>query len=80
MTQNNSTKHKVFISYYHDDDQSYKEKFEELFGDIFTNKSVSDGDIDDDLSADYIKRLIQEGYISDTSVLVVLVEQPQRKL
>lgn len=66
-------KHKVFISYYHKEDQGYKEDFETLFGDIFINKSVGDGDIDDDLSADYIKRLIQKGYLTDTSVLVVLV-------
>ncbi|WP_434509810.1 TIR domain-containing protein [Desulfitobacterium sp. AusDCA] len=73
MAQNNDIKHKVFISYYHEDDQYYKDKFEALFGDIFINKSVGDGDIDDDLSANYIKRLIQEGYLTDTSVLVVLV-------
>ncbi len=73
MIKNSETKHKVFISYYHDDDQYYKDKFEELFDDIFINKSVSDGDIDDDLSANYIKRLIQEDYLTDTSVLVVLV-------
>lgn len=36
---NNDTKHQVFISYYHDDDQYYKDKFEELFGDIFINSS-----------------------------------------
>ena len=73
MSQNNNTKHKVFVSYYHADDQYYKEKFEELFGDIFISKSVGDGDIYDDLSANYIKRLIQEDYLTDTSVLVVLV-------
>lgn len=73
MNKNNVKKHKVFISYYHADDQYDKDKFEELFGDIFINKSVSDGDIDDDVSADYIKRLIQVGYLTDTSVLIVLV-------
>ena len=66
-------KHKVFISYYHHDDEKYRKKFEDLFGDIFINKSVEPGDIDSDLSADYIKRLIQEGYISDSSVVLVLV-------
>ena len=67
------TKHKLFISYYHKDDEKYRNKFEELFGDLFINKSVELGDIDDDLSTDYIKRLIRENYISDTSVIVVLV-------
>ncbi len=66
-------KHKVFISYYHKDDQYYRDKFEELFGHLFINKSVKDGDIDSDLSADYIKRLIQLGYITDASVVLVLV-------
>ena len=66
-------KHKLFISYYHSDDEYYRDKFEELFGDLFINKSVQIGDIDDDLSDEYIKRLIRENYISDTSVVVVLV-------
>lgn len=79
MGQKNDTRHKVFISYYHADDQSYKEKFEQLFGDIFINKSVGVGEIDDDLSDGYIKRLIQEGYITDTSVLVVLVGKNTHK-
>ncbi len=66
-------KHKLFISYHHNNDEYYKNKFEELFGDLFINKSVKLGDIDDDLSEEYIKRLIRENYISDTSVVVVLV-------
>jgi len=65
--------HKVFISYYHKDDQHYKERFEELFGHLFINKSVEPGDIDTEVSTDYIKHLIQEDYISDISVLIVLV-------
>lgn len=67
------TKHKVFISYYHKDDESYRNRFEELFGDLFINKSVKLGDISDDLSTDYIKRLIREDYISDSSVVLILV-------
>lgn len=67
------TKHKLFISYYHNDDEYYRNKFEDLFGELFINKSVQLGDIDDDLSTNYIKRLIREEYISDTSVVVVLV-------
>lgn len=64
---------KVFISYYHYDDQYYKNSFEGMFGHLFINKSVNDGDISTDVSTDYVKRLIQLDYISDTSVLVVLV-------
>lgn len=67
------TKHKVFISYYHKSDEDYKIEFDRLFGDIFINRSVGPGDIDADNSADYIKSLIQDDYISDSSVLIVLV-------
>ena len=65
--------HKVFISYYHRDDNYYRRQFEKLFGDIFINRSVQLGDIDTDDSDEYIKRLIQENYITDTSALIVLV-------
>lgn len=68
-----ATKRKVFISFYHKDDEFYRKRFEELFGHLFINKSVKDGDINTDVSTEYIKRLIQNNYISDTSVLVVLV-------
>jgi len=66
-------KRKVFISYYHYDDEDYRDKFEDLFGHLFINKSVNDGDIDSDLSAEYIKRLIHTGHLTDASVLLVLI-------
>lgn len=66
-------RHKVFISYYHKDDEVYRRKFEELFGHFIINKSVLPGDINEDNSTEYIKRLIQLEYLTDTSVLVVLV-------
>jgi hypothetical protein len=69
----NITQRKTFISYYHYEDQDYKEKFKNLFGDLITHKSVEDGDIDSDNSDGYIKQLIQKGYLSDTTVLVVLI-------
>jgi hypothetical protein len=40
---------------------------------LFINRSVRPGDINTDISTEYIKRLIQNNYLSDTSVLVVLV-------
>src|SRR5579863_3072424 len=67
-----SDKHKVFISYYHAANQKYRDQFEDLFGDMFIDKSVEEGDIDEDSSDEYIKRIIQEDYISDASVVVVL--------
>ncbi len=67
------TKHKVFLSFYHGDDQYYRNEFEAQFNHLFINKSVEPGDIESDLSDEYIKRLIQEGYLTDSSVVVVLV-------
>jgi hypothetical protein len=64
--------HKVFLSFYNKDEW-YKDRFEKIFGDLFINKSVMSGEIDTDNSTDYIKRLIQQKYIEDSSVLVVLV-------
>jgi hypothetical protein len=61
------------VSYYHQDDQRYRDAFERAFKDVFIIKSVEKGDIDPDNSADYIKRLIQEDFISDASVVIVLV-------
>ena len=69
----NITQRKTFISYYHFEDQEYKEKFKNLFVDLITHKSVEDGDIDSDNSDEYIKQLIQKGYLADTTVLVVLI-------
>jgi hypothetical protein len=64
---------KVFVSYYHNADQAYRDYFERAFGHLFISKSVKPGDISTDLSTDYIRGLIHEGYISDTSVIIVLV-------
>jgi hypothetical protein len=66
-------KRKSFISYYHKDDKDYKEKFKNLTSDLIVNKSVNDGDIKSDNSANYVKQLINDGYLSDTTVLIVLL-------
>lgn len=67
------TKRKSFISYYHKDDQLYKEKFRNLTSDLFVNKSVEDGDINSDNKDEYVKQLIQKGFLSDTTILIVLL-------
>lgn len=67
------TKHKLFISYYHKEDNIYREEFERLFEDLFINKCVKLGDINEDLSTEYVKRLIRENYISDSTVVLVLI-------
>lgn len=69
----NLTRRKVFVSYYHKDDQYYKNAFHSNFNDLFIDKSVGDGDIDSNNGPDYVSRLINQGYMNDTTVLVVLV-------
>jgi len=66
-------KRKTFSSFYHKDDESYRMKFESLTKDLIINKSVKDGDISTDVNTDYIKYLVQDGHLSDTTVLVVLI-------
>ena len=73
MSYYNTTKHKVFISFYHKDDQRYKEYIEDYLSNNIINKSVQDGEYDSDNSDEYIKRLIREDKVSDSSVVVVLV-------
>lgn len=68
-----NTKRKCFVSYYHNDDKYYKESFLNLMDDLTITKSVKDGDINSDVSDNYAKQLIQKGYLSDTTVLIVLI-------
>lgn len=66
-------KRKTFVSYYHKDDKAYKEKFKNLTFDLVTNKSVEDGNIDAETKDAYVKKLIQNGFLDDITVLVVLL-------
>ena len=66
-------KHKVFLSYYHRDDQKYKDYIDRYLSSNIINKSVADGEYDSENSDSYIKRLIREEKVSDSSVVVVLV-------
>lgn len=65
------TKHKAFISFHHED-QAYRNAFDTLYGEHFISKSVDFGDIDSDNNNEYIKRLIQEEHISDSSIVIIL--------
>lgn len=67
------SKHKVFISFYHDDDQPYKDYIDRYLSASIINKSVVSGEYSTDNSDEYIKRLIREDKISDSSVVIVLV-------
>lgn len=69
------TKHKVFISYHHENDQSYKDaltKWNEL-AEVFIDKSVDTGDISDDLTDEEIRVKIRDEYLRDSTVTIVLV-------
>src|SRR5690606_31609056 len=76
-------KHEVFISYHHENDQEAKElliKMNSQF-DLFDGYSVREGDIDDDLEPETIRRIIRDHYIKEATVLLLLcgVETKLRK-
>lgn len=78
----NVDRHKVFISYYHKDDQYYKNELikkqifdtkKYQFKSIFEDYSVGDGDIDDTgMTSEQIRRKIRDEYIKDATVLILL--------
>lgn len=66
-------RHKVFISF-HEDDKAYKEYFAGMMGGYIVDKSVHDGDINDqDVKTETVRQKIRDEYISDATVTVVLV-------
>ena len=72
MTQ----RHKVFVSYHHENDQRYRNRFELLFGkhhNIIESRSVNIGAIHPNSNTEYVRQKIREGYISDATVIVVLI-------
>ena len=67
-------KHKVFISYYHDDDQRYKDRLVGRMGNLIVDRSVDVGDIvDSNLPLDEIRRQIRDDFIRDATVTIVLI-------
>lgn len=64
-------KRKVFVSF-HSADQAYRDEFDRLFGDHFISVSVDRGDIDPENEAEYIKRMIQQEHIVQSSVVIAL--------
>ena len=82
-------RHKVFISYYHHDDQIYKDiliNMQELIPDtwqlqsIFEDCSVHENEIDDTgLTSEQIRCIIRDEYIKDATVLILLCGQNTRK-
>lgn len=75
-TPHPSHRHRVFVSYYHAEDQDYRNRFEGLFSDIhniMVSASVAIGDIDPDLNTETIRQKIRDKYLRDSTVTVVLV-------
>lgn len=67
-------KRKVFISYYHEQDQEYKDRFVRMMKDHIVDRSVNVGNIDDkNLPLDEIRRKIRDDYIADATVTIVLI-------
>ena len=66
--------HKVFISYYHADDEEYKRRLVQALESKAIDKSVSPGDIHDEgLPLDEIRRRIRDVHIADATVTLVLI-------
>lgn len=71
-----SHRHRVFVSYYHYEDQRYRDHFERLFSDIhdiLVSESVEIGDIDPNLKTETIHQKIRDEYLRDSTVTVVLI-------
>ena len=69
-------RHKVFVSYHHENDQPYRDRFERLFADaydIMDSRSVRLGDIPKGLNTDEVARQVRDGYLRDSTVTVVLI-------
>ena len=66
-------RHKVFVSYHHENDQRYKDLLvEEMAADI-VDRSVEDGDIDERLGTEAIWEKIRDEHLADASVVLVLI-------
>ena len=71
-----NNRHRVFVSYYHAEDQYYRERFELLFSDlhdIMVSESVEIGDINPYLNTETIRQKIRDEYLWDSTVTTVLV-------
>lgn len=70
-------RHRVFISYHHDD-QQYVDDFVEVFDkerDVFITRAVGvmSDDIINSTDTDYVMRRIRELYLTDSTVTIVLI-------
>jgi hypothetical protein len=63
----------VFVSYHHENDEKYRNRFDSLCEDVIVSRSVEEGDIDQDLKTETIRQIIRDEYLRDSTVTVVLV-------
>lgn len=85
----NIPRHKVFISYYHNDDQYYKDKLIEMKEfdilksqnvSIFDDYSVHENEIDDmNMTDEQIRCEIRDNYIKNATVLILLCGKNTKK-
>jgi len=77
------SKHKIFISYHHANDQEYKDILLDWNRrnnfDIFIDASVDTGDISDNLSDESIRQKIRDEYLRDSTVTILLVGTETKK-
>ena len=67
-------RHKVFISYYHEEDQRYKERLVGIMGNRIVDCSVDTRDIvDSNLPVDEVRRRIRDVFIAEATVTIVLI-------
>ena len=73
---NQVPRHNVFVTYYHDQDQHYKDQFVQMMGTRIVDKSVNIGDIEgNNPPTEATLQRIRERYIATASVTVVLIGQ-----
>lgn len=81
-------RHKVFVSYYHADDQFYKNQLINMkeynyYGfsqSIFEDCSVHENEIDDTgLTSERIRQIIRDDYIREATVLILLCGQNTKR-
>ena len=74
LTANQVPRHKVFIRYYDEDNQEYKDRLVQALASKSIDKSVSPGDIhDQSLPLDEIRRRILDDHIAGATVTIVLI-------
>ena len=64
----------VFISYYHEEDQGYKDQLVQMMGSRIEDCSVDiENIVDHNLPSDEIRRRICDDFIADATVTIVLI-------